>query len=125
MTIQKTPTVTAHCDAHLDNFMYCEATGELTMIDFELMHPFPVAFDFAYHFIFYEPKHTSLDQIHPREKQAILLKEYFNEMGHAGNNQKQLIEDYLDSIEIMVPVVILHCIILVIMLAETPRELNV
>ena len=46
-------------------------------------------------------------------------------MGHAGNNQKQLIEDYLDSIEIMVPVVILHCIILVIMLAETPRELNV
>ena len=54
MTLQKAPIGTAHCDAHLDNFMYCKVTGKLSMIDLELMRPFPVSFDLAYHFLSYE-----------------------------------------------------------------------
>ena len=126
MAIQNTPIVTTHSDGHLDNFMYCEATGKLTMIDLECMHPFPVAYDLACLFAMYERPTHHIDKVHPRDKQAVWLIEYLNHLGHTGDGQKQLIEDYLDSIEIMLPLAIIYILIMSIMLGEgQAREHNV
>ena len=54
LQLQNSDIVTAHGDCHLDNFMYCEQSGVLTMIDVELMRPYPAAFDLAFHFQTYE-----------------------------------------------------------------------
>ena len=58
-----------------------------------------------------------MDQVNSREQQAIWLKEYFNEMGHTGECQKDLIEDYLESIEIMIPMAILNLLLAAVFLA--------
>jgi len=52
--LQKTPIRTCHCDPHLDNFVYCDETGKLTLFDLQIMRPFPVGYDLAFHFATYE-----------------------------------------------------------------------
>ena len=51
--MQKAPLGTCHGDCHLDNFMFCKDSNKLSVIDFEVTRPFPVAYDLANHFSTY------------------------------------------------------------------------
>ena len=60
-------------------------------------------------------------QVPSREHQAVWLKHYFDEMGKTGD-QEDLINDYLDSIALMVPMVILHFVLAGIFIAQNSQD---
>jgi len=123
MKLQKTPVKTIHGDSHLGNFMFCHESNTLTMIDFEIMRPFPVAYDLAYHFVYYASiENTDSNKIPSREDQTKWLKVYFDELGETGDAQHKLINDYLDSIELMVPIAILTGVLAGCVLAQNTQK---
>merc|ERR1712110_308338 len=81
------------------------------------MRPFPAAFDLAFHFATYASVLVSkVEEIPSREHQKNWLRNYFDEMGKAGD--EKLIEDYLDGIELMIPLAIWHFLIAGIFLGQ-------
>lgn len=57
-----------------------------------------------------------------KDRQAVWLKHYFDELGEAEDDQQDMIDEYLESVELMLPVVILHLLLAGIYLAQTAED---
>jgi len=117
--VQQTPLVNAHCDCHLDNMMYENVTGNICLIDLEVMRPFPAAFDLAYHFATYETiAADSLQKVNPEKRVVIWLRNYFDELGFDSENMEKVMQDYVTGIKLMLPLVFLNLMLLGILIGQ-------
>ena len=59
-----------------------------------------------------------MSEIPPREAQQVWLKHYFDEMETSEKDQESLIKDYLDGIEMMIPLAILHMLLAALFIGQ-------